>query len=595
MNNITIDNTTINILDKYSIGEQRIGTDLKEIYDKSKNRELIIPVLGMQGMGKSTLINAILKEDIMPSEADETTCVPVEIKYGENEHADVFFIDRNRKEIIHRKDELQKYVDNNYNNGNEKQISRIVLYRKNELLKKGLTLVDLPGVGSLTKVNEETTKRYIQNLCTAIFVIPTVPTIRNMEAMFIQSVWTTFPMAIFVQNRWVDETQQAIEESVSYNTMRIKQIAEKINTSFDEHIIVVNAYDAIAGAINNNEKKVRESNISELLDKISCFTDDWEKITNKLIVERYFKSLLFVENRIKEKIEDVNKSVNELEKQKEEKLHQFDAQTAELENTISEARTYLRKKENDTYDYISQKAKEYAGNVRAEVFRKIDSGIVDGEKLTKVFNDVQENYAEALSGQILELTITIKTDLEKIFYNICEKITTKDSIDFYATSFNRESSIKFEKGLNVIIDIAGAVGGAAAGYSITAALAAAGTVAGPLGTAIGFLAGIAIAGIASLIGRKTKKAILEKRAENAKNEIEKYIKASERSFKESVNKNFDQFFESAYKAFKEIIENRQSERNNLLADFNTTSVMDKTELENDLQSVEQRKNDIRNV
>ena len=253
MNNITIDNTTINILDKYSICEQRIGTDLKEIYDKSKNRELIIPVLGMQGMGKSTLINAILKEDIMPSEADETTCVPVEIKYGENEHADVFFIDRNRKEIIHRKDELQKYVDNNYNNGNEKQISRIVLYRKNELLKKGLTLVDLPGVGSLTKVNEETTKRYIQNLCTAIFVIPTVPTIRNMEAMFIQSVWTTFPMAIFVQNRWVDETQQAIEESVSYNTMRIKQIAEKINTSFDEHIIVVNAYDAIAGAINNNE------------------------------------------------------------------------------------------------------------------------------------------------------------------------------------------------------------------------------------------------------------------------------------------------------------------------------------------------------
>ena len=123
-------------------------------------------------------------------------------------------------------------------------------------------------------------------------------------------------------------------------------------------------------------------------------------------------------------------------------------------------------------------------------------------------------------------------------------------------------------------------------------ITAAGFVAGG---AIGFLAGIAIAGIASLIGRKTKKAILEKRAENAKNEIEKYIKASERSFKESVNKNFDQFFESAYKAFKEIIENRQSERNNLLADFNTTSVMDKTELENDLQFVEQRKNDIRNV
>lgn len=124
---------------------------------------------------------------------------------------------------------MYEYVDNNSNPGNEKQVSRIVLYRKNDLLAKGLTIVDLPGVGSLTRANEETTNRYIKNLCTAIFVIPTVPTIRKTEAMFIKSVWSQFPIALFVQNRWANDTRQAVTESVQYNTMRLKQIAEQLN------------------------------------------------------------------------------------------------------------------------------------------------------------------------------------------------------------------------------------------------------------------------------------------------------------------------------------------------------------------------------
>ena len=101
-----VDEKLVRILDKYSIPGQEVGSSLKEAIFRSDNKELIIPVLGMQGMGKSTLINAILKEDIMPSEADETTCVPVEVKYGETELAEVYFISNTKKEIVHTKKEL---------------------------------------------------------------------------------------------------------------------------------------------------------------------------------------------------------------------------------------------------------------------------------------------------------------------------------------------------------------------------------------------------------------------------------------------------------------------------------------------------------
>ena len=168
----------VSILDKYSLPGQHVGTDLVSLMKKSDTKELIIPLLGMQGMGKSTL-NAILGEDIMPYNAKETTCAPVEIKFGEKEEGRVYFEEGSSPVTVHTKEDLHEYVDNDSNSGNYKHVERVVLYRNNELLKSGLTLVDLPGVGSLTRVNEETTKRYIQNLCTAIFVIPTVPTIRR--------------------------------------------------------------------------------------------------------------------------------------------------------------------------------------------------------------------------------------------------------------------------------------------------------------------------------------------------------------------------------------------------------------------------------
>ena len=173
-------------LNRYSDVQESIGTNLRRIIRNLDNSEVIIPVLGMQGMGKSTLINGLLKENILPNDADETTCVPVEVKFGTEECAKVHFFDSENIIVLHTREELNDYVDNNYNPANEKHVSFIELFRGNDMLKNGMVIVDLPGVGSLTKENENTTKRYVENLCSAIFVIPTVPTIRNKEYLFIK-------------------------------------------------------------------------------------------------------------------------------------------------------------------------------------------------------------------------------------------------------------------------------------------------------------------------------------------------------------------------------------------------------------------------
>ena len=46
-------------------------------------KRFVVPVYGIQGTGKSTFLNALLfKTPTLPVDADETTCVPVEVTYA---------------------------------------------------------------------------------------------------------------------------------------------------------------------------------------------------------------------------------------------------------------------------------------------------------------------------------------------------------------------------------------------------------------------------------------------------------------------------------------------------------------------------------
>ena len=562
-----VDEKLVQILDKYSIPGQEVGSSLKEAIFRSDNKELIIPVLGMQGMGKSTLINAILKEDIMPSEADETTCVPVEVKYGEKEQAEVYFTSNAKKEIVHTKKELYNYVDNNFNPGNEKQVSRIVMYRKNNLLKNGLTIVDLPGVGSLTRANEETTNRYIRNLCTAIFVIPTVPTIRKTEAMFIKSVWSQFPVALFVQNRWANDTPQAVSESVPYNTMRLKQIADQLNNPFDEHNIVVSAYDGIAGEIQHNPDQVKQSNISELISTISSLSDNWETSISQAIKDRIINTLVFIQSRINEKIASAEKSQEEIIREGEDKISQFQTETEELKNKLRDTKKMLREKEDEVYGFVNNKTSEYAGKIRAGVHHIIDKGVVDGEMLTRTFEDVQEKEAESLFEGVFDYINKLKIEVEKHIERYNQVISVDEDINFNPSTFNKVKSTKYEKVITPIVSAGGGVGGYYAGAALTAKLAAAGSVAGPVGTALGILAGIAITAAAGFVGKKTKNAITKQRGKTTKSEIESAISESEESFKKVISDKFNDFFEKSYDALKQIIRNREEQLENLKNDI----------------------------
>lgn len=553
------DQKLADFLDTYSDVHESIGSNLQHIIKNIDNNEVIIPVLGMQGMGKSTLINALLKENILPNDADETTCVPVEVKYGINKCAVVHFFDKEKKIIVHAREELNEYVDNNYNPANEKHVSYIELFRKNDMLKDGMVIVDLPGVGSLTKENENTTKRYVKNLCSAIFVIPTVPTIRNKESLFIKSLWSQFSKAIFVQNDW-GETREEIQESMDFNNKVLRNIAEELHNPYDNDIILVNAYNAISGALKRDQAMVAKSNIKALYDKILQLSTNWSSERESVITSRIKLCIDFAKAIILKRLSDIGKSKEEIQTENNKKIDAFNRGTIELTDKINSLKTYLREQEDVIFFTTKDKSKECAKKIRAAIYKVIDGGVYDGEHLSSAFADIQEEETKDFMNEIIDIFMNIKFEVESKFDEI-QQIEFANEINLHNVEFSSEKSTKWEKGFQIaanlggaIVGAAGAAGGAAAIYSALGVAAAS----GPAGWVVAGV-GLAIYGLFSAFGWAVKKIVQSDRADKAKRQISPKIDEIEHNLMKIIPAKYDEFASACSESLDNVIKSREAD------------------------------------
>ncbi|NRZ43850.1 putative GTPase [Clostridium beijerinckii] len=300
------------------------GIDAKEYFkhftENLKNQEIIVPVLGIQGAGKSSFLNSVLMDDnILPTDVDETTCVPVEVKYGTNtSKAEIYFHEK-EKEVVDTSN-LEKYVHNDYNPANELGVSKIVLYNDSEILKNNLVLVDLPGVGSLTPENQKTTLDYVEKLVTAIFMIRTVPPITRTEKNFINALWPKLSNTIFVQNKWNDESNEEAEDAKEHNQSVLQSISNSHNDKRNINVNIVNVFEAVQGKFSNDSDCYKNSGILNVIKEIKNISTDYNKDLESSLNIRV-KGIL---NNIISIIED-NKKIctnqnNENETEKEKRI-----------------------------------------------------------------------------------------------------------------------------------------------------------------------------------------------------------------------------------------------------------------------------------
>jgi small GTP-binding protein len=109
-----------------------------------------LAVLGEFKRGKSTLVNALVGQELLPAGVVPLTAVPTEVHLGTT-GVTVVLVDGSRIAIAH--DELGDFVTERNNPGNVKGVSRVEVGTDEVLGAPGVVLVDTPGVASVNRHN----------------------------------------------------------------------------------------------------------------------------------------------------------------------------------------------------------------------------------------------------------------------------------------------------------------------------------------------------------------------------------------------------------------------------------------------------------
>jgi len=149
------------------------------------NPSIHLAVLGQFKRGKSTFVNALLGEELLPTAIVPLTAIPTFIEHADRLQATIIFTDHRHNEICQP---LARFVTESANPENKLGVSQVDVYYPSDLLKNGLVLIDTPGIGSTFRHNTVATLNFLPQCDAAVFVVSADPPPTEVEIEFLRQV-----------------------------------------------------------------------------------------------------------------------------------------------------------------------------------------------------------------------------------------------------------------------------------------------------------------------------------------------------------------------------------------------------------------------
>ncbi|MDD2769418.1 MAG: dynamin family protein [Methylococcus sp.] len=167
--------------------------------DKLRAEHFDVLTVGQFKRGKTSLINALLGDNLLPTAAVPLTSVVTVLSYGETLRITVFFLDGGTLDIA--RDRLADYVAESANPGNRKGVKEVLILLPSPLLKSGVRIVDTPGVGSVFRHNTDTAYARLPQCDAALFVLSADQPVGEAELEFLREVGKYAGRIFFLLNK----------------------------------------------------------------------------------------------------------------------------------------------------------------------------------------------------------------------------------------------------------------------------------------------------------------------------------------------------------------------------------------------------------
>jgi GTP-binding protein EngB required for normal cell division len=170
-------------------GRYQIGA-LEEFVEScqsfAQEKILNIAVLGRFKAGKSSFLNHLLGQALLPVGVIPVTTVVTEIQYGPEERAQIRFLDgRTETAELHR---IGDFISESENPENQKQVASVLVELPSMEHYRGIRFVDTPGLESVLEHNTDTSLEWLPNVGLALVAVGVDPPLSRHDIELIRSL-----------------------------------------------------------------------------------------------------------------------------------------------------------------------------------------------------------------------------------------------------------------------------------------------------------------------------------------------------------------------------------------------------------------------
>lgn len=476
----------------YTDKKEKLTTKLQQLYTIAKDLELTnrmdfigeniecldrekfeLVVVGEFSRGKSTFVNAMLGNKILPARKKATTAVISKIIYSDEPKYYLHYKDetKNVEEITEEKflkliapkesaPEEEKKSEQDFLN----TIDFADIAYPLEFCKDNVEIVDTPGINDINQNRIEITYRYLNQADAVIMLLSATQALSNSEVEFLKErILGNHIQNIFFVVTHKDELDEISEQKVlNFVTKNIRDILPE-NITMDNRIFLVSSIQTLAYRMvknglelptktlrNNYVESLEHTGFNEFEDALAYFLAE-EKGRAKInkyvsqsesIIADLNKKIYLQKELIMHSVDDLKDKVAKMEPEFNGAKYNVKQITQDMRvklgNNISEIEDKLAELEKNICQAVDKTIDDYTGDLKdvKNIKAVINSAINVEQK--KFIDEIQAIESKKINEVIQE----IESKLNKIWQDISVEYQQNFNLPVVATT--GEESILYE-------------------------------------------------------------------------------------------------------------------------------------------------------
>ena len=332
---------------------------------------LTIGIAGLTSSGKSTFMNALLGEKLIPEQTKATTNIPIMCREGELRSAKIFYRDGRVENINSRKltaSYMKNIASESFNPSNRAGIARIEITMPGALIPEGLCFVDTPGFDALASSGGAALRNILPELDLIIYVTPVRARLKKSDYEFLRVILAINERVIFVLS------QIDLERNDSEAGRVIRSAHDKILSDIDSirhdmkkfaahdfDVIPVSAKTALEKFYDKKSQAWNESNIESV---VNYFAPLSEAAFTRALLARTERTLKIIDSVIESDTNSINSNSKWKLQDIADNLRRILSERVNLpevsrENLFSEDKLRVSERKSSLLDSLLSSMKEY--------------------------------------------------------------------------------------------------------------------------------------------------------------------------------------------------------------------------------------------